>query len=141
MKHVLKSVKKKYLTTVLPRCKILRVLEMENFVRRTLLYDFYGELLTEHQREVYEAVVLEDYSVSEVAADRGISRQGIHDLVRRVDRLLEGYEERLGLVDRFIRIRNQVIRINEMVSACTADELPGVRRDVAKISGSILEEL
>ena len=114
---------------------------LENFVRRTLLYDFYGELLTEHQREVYEAVVLEDYSVSEVAADRGISRQGIHDLVRRVDRLLEGYEERLGLVDRFIRIRNQVIRINEMVSACTADELPGVRQDVAKISGSILEEL
>lgn len=114
---------------------------MENFVRRTLLYDFYGELLTEHQREVYEAVVLEDYSVSEVAAERGISRQGIHDLVRRVDRLLEGYEKRLGLVSRFIRIREQVSRINEMVSACTPDELPKVREAVAEISGGILEEL
>ena len=114
---------------------------MENFVRRTLLYDFYGELLTEHQREVYEAVVLEDYSVSEVAADRGISRQGIHDLVRRVDRLLEGYEERLGLVDRFIRIRKQVGRIQKMVSDCTAEGLAEVKQAVAEISGSILEEL
>lgn len=114
---------------------------MEKFVRRTLLYDFYGELLTEHQREVYEAVVLEDYSASEVAADRGISRQGIHDLVRRVDRLLEDYEERLGLVGRFVRIREQVSRINEMISDCTTEELPKVRQAVAEISGSILEEL
>lgn len=124
-----------------PRCIIHKVLEMEKFVRRTLLYDFYGELLTGHQREVYEAVVLEDYSASEVAADRGISRQGVHDLVRRVDRLLEGYEERLGLVERFIRVREQVSRIRRMVSDCTAEELGEVKRAVAEISGSILEEL
>lgn len=114
---------------------------MENFVRRTLLYDFYGELLTEHQREVYEAVVLEDYSVSEVASDRGISRQGVHDLVRRVDRLLEGYENRLGLVERFVRIREQVSQIRKIVSDCTAEELPATKKAVAEISRSIWEQL
>ena len=56
---------------------------MEKILEQTLLYDFYGELLTEHQRQVYEDVVLNDFSLSEVAAARGISRQGVHDLVRR----------------------------------------------------------
>ena len=50
---------------------------MEKFVEQTLLYDFYGELLTERQQQVYESVVLEDYSLSEVAEDLGISRQGV----------------------------------------------------------------
>ena len=53
---------------------------MEKFVEQGYLYDFYGELLTERQQQVYESVVLEDYSLSEVAEDLGISRQGVHDL-------------------------------------------------------------
>ncbi|MBO5521882.1 MAG: DNA-binding protein, partial [Eubacterium sp.] len=53
---------------------------MEDFVERSLLFDFYGELLTEHQRKIYSAIVFEDYSVSEIAREEGISRQGVHDL-------------------------------------------------------------
>lgn len=49
---------------------------MDKLARQALLYDFYGELLTEHQRNIYEDVVLNDYSLSEVAQDQGISRQG-----------------------------------------------------------------
>ena len=56
---------------------------MEKFVEQTLLYDFYGELLTERQQQVYESVVLEDYSLSEVAENLGISRQGVHDIDRK----------------------------------------------------------
>ena len=56
---------------------------MEKFVERTLLYDFYGELLTKRQQQIYESVVLEDYSLSEVAEELNISRQGVHDMVRR----------------------------------------------------------
>ena len=69
---------------------------MEKFVERTLLYDFYGELLTKRQQQIYESVVLEDYSLSEVAEELNISRQGVHDMVRRCDRALEGYEEYPG---------------------------------------------
>ena len=74
---------------------------MEKIVRQGLLYDFYGELLTEHQRYVYEDVVLHDLSLSEIAKDQKISRQGVHDLVKRCDRILEGYEEKLHLVEKF----------------------------------------
>lgn len=105
---------------------------MEKFVERTLLYDFYGELLTEHQRSIYEDVVLNDYSYTEVAQERGISRQGVHDMVRRCDRILEEYEEKLHLVERFLRIRSKV----QMISG-SADCSDSIRR----IADEILEEL
>ena len=71
---------------------------MEKIVRQGLLYDFYGELLTEHQRQVYEAVVYENLSLAEIAAEQGISRQGVHDIVKRCDKMLLEYEEKLKLV-------------------------------------------
>ena len=68
---------------------------MEKIVEQGLLYDFYGELLTDHQRHVYEDVVFNDMSLSEIAEEQGISRQGVHDLIKRCDRILAGYEEKL----------------------------------------------
>ena len=102
------------------------------YVEQTLLYDFYGELLTEHQRSVYEDVVLNDYSCTEVAQERGISRQGVHDLIRRCDRILEDYEEKLHLVEKFLKIREKVEEIQN------AAEEPS---RVKALSREILEEL
>ena len=62
---------------------------MDKLIEQALLYDFYGELLTEHQRRVYEEVVLNDYSISEVALEAGISRQGVHDMIKRCSKILE----------------------------------------------------
>lgn len=107
---------------------------MEKFVEQTLLYDFYGELLTERQQQIYENVVLEDYSLSEVAEDLGISRQGVHDMIKRCNRTLEGYEAKLHLVDKFLNIRSQVHRIHELAEQYKVDE-------IAAISNLILEEL
>ena len=87
---------------------------MEKFVEQTQLYDFYGELLTERQQQVYESVVLEDYSLSEVAEDLGISRQGVHDMIKRCNHTLEEYESRLHLVEKFLCILNQVQKINDL---------------------------
>ena len=86
---------------------------MENILKQSLLYDFYGELLTEHQRAVYEDVVFQDMSLGEIAQERGISRQGVHDLVKRCDRILEGYEEKLHLVSKFERTRQMVEEIQQ----------------------------
>ncbi len=68
---------------------------MERIVEQGLLYDFYGELLTEHQKKIYEDVVYNDLSLAEIAQENGISRQGVHDLKRRCDRLLQEYEDQL----------------------------------------------
>ena len=87
---------------------------MEKFVTQALLYDFYGELLTEHQKRIYELVVLEDYSYSEIAKDEGISRQSVHDMIRRCDALLEGYEEKLQLIAKFLKTKELVGRIKTL---------------------------
>ena len=69
---------------------------MEKIVEQGLLYDFYGELLTEHQKAIYEDVVFNDLSLSEIAKEKGISRQGVHDMIKRCDRILNGYEEKVN---------------------------------------------
>ena len=78
---------------------------MKEIARKALLYDFYGELLTEHQKKVYEDAVMNDFSLSELAEEYGISRQGIHDLLKRCDTILEEYESKLGLIKRFSDVR------------------------------------
>ncbi len=78
------------------------------------LYDFYGELLTGHQRKIYEAAVYEDLSLSEIAETEGISRQGVHDLLRRVTKTLQEYEDRLHMVERFDRITAHANRLLEI---------------------------
>lgn len=79
---------------------------MNRLYEQTMLFDFYGELLTEHQRRIYEDAVYNDFSLSEIAQEQGISRQGVHDLIRRCDRILQDYEDRLHLVERFTKTRD-----------------------------------
>ncbi len=112
---------------------------MESIVRQSLLYDFYGELLTEHQRAVYEDVVFCDLSLGEVAQERGISRQGVHDLIRRCDRILDGYEEKLHLVSKFQKTRDMVKEIQQKLQAFreTGDE--ALIGQIERISGEIME--
>ena len=68
------------------------------------LFDFYGPLLTERQRTLLALYCEEDFSLSEIAAREGISRQGVYDAVRHGARQLEQYEEQLGLLARYQRI-------------------------------------
>ena len=110
---------------------------MEKILEQTLLYDFYGELLTEHQRQVYEDVVLNDFSLSEVAAARGISRQGVHDLVRRCNKTLEEYEEKLHLVQRFVHV-NEIRKLTDPSGDTPKED---VMQRIAAIASDILEEL
>ena len=87
---------------------------MEKIVEQGLLYDFYGELLTDHQRHVYEDVVFNDMSLSEIAEEQGISRQGVHDLIKRCDRILAGYEEKLRMVEKFNQTKRMVGEIKTL---------------------------
>ena len=90
---------------------------MEKIVEQGLLYDFYGALLTKHQQEIYEKVVYENLSLNEVAETEGISKQAVHDLVRRCTIIMRGYEEKLGMIHRFGRIRESADRLKELASS------------------------
>jgi len=105
---------------------------VEKIVEQTLLFDFYGELLTDHQRSIYEDVILNDLSYSEVAVERDISRQGVHDLIKRCNKILADYEAKLHLVAKFLLIKEKV----ELIRLSTDDP-----ERIKKISDEILEEL
>ncbi len=106
----------------------------------SLLYDFYGELLTEHQKKIYEDVVYNDYSLTEIARENGISRQGVHDLVRRCNHILLEYENKLHLVERFMKVKENVSQIEKLSEnmEITREELA---EKVRVLSRQILEEL
>lgn len=89
---------------------------MEKIVKQGLLYDFYGALLNAHQQEIYEAYVYENLSLSEIALSKGVSRQGIHDIIKRCDKSLDEYENKLHLVERFIKIKEEVANIKKISS-------------------------
>lgn len=114
---------------------------MEKIVEQTLLYDFYGELLTNHQRQIYEDVVLNDYSLSEVAQNQGISRQGVHDTIKRCSKILSAYEEKLHLIRKFVSIKDKVNKINSLTTHYEEQDKEALMKQIEEISQEILEEL
>ena len=78
----------------------------ESRLMQSMLLDFYGELLTEKQRECYDLHYNEDLSLSEIAEQCGISRQGVWDNIRRAEASLKEIEEKTGLIRRFTQTRS-----------------------------------
>lgn len=135
-----RCVKKKYLTRLYFYCILPKVIAMEKIVEQGLLYDFYGELLTDHQKKIYEDAIFEDMSLGEIAGEYGISRQGVHDLIKRCDNTLQGYEDKLHLVQKFMTIK---LKMSE-IDALTEDERLSRRElaeNIRRITGQVLEEL
>lgn len=121
---------------------------MDDILKQSLLYDFYGELLTEHQKEIYEDFVLNDLSLGEIAQERGISRQGVHDLVKRCNKILNGYEEKLHLIERFTDTKQKVSKICELVDISEknsdgnkADNSKDINREIIKKIKIIANEI
>lgn len=113
---------------------------MEKIVEQGLLYDFYGELLTEHQRQIYEDVVFNDMPLSEIAEEQGISRQGVYDLVKRCDKILSGYEEKLKLVEKFNRTKKMVEEIKQLAvqykqsgESSLIDKIESISEEIGKL--------
>ena len=113
---------------------------MDKILKQALLYDFYGELLTAHQKEIYEEVVLDDCSLSEVAESHGISRQGVHDLIKRCQKMLEGYEDKLMLVEKFCTIKEKIEQIEQLTNE-VSEEPEKQLQEIKQYAAEILEEL
>lgn len=83
------------------------------FVKMGLLLDFYGGLLTERQLLACRLYFAENLSLGEIAFELGISRQAVHDAVRRAEQALVAYEDKLRLVARFVEQQSELRRLRE----------------------------
>ena len=90
-------------------------------IRFGSLYEIYGALLTEKQRQCLELYFCEDYSLAEVAEEMQVSRQAIHDLLKRVEQTLEHYEEMLGFLQRVERTRQLTVEAAKLLDTVAAE--------------------
>ena len=91
------------------------VLMTEETLYRTMLFDFYGELLTAKQKEYFDLHYNADYSLSEIAEETGISRQGVWDIIKRAEETLRKTEDKTGLIRRFRENQEAVAEMEQTI--------------------------
>lgn len=110
--------------------------------RMTMLYDFYGDTLTDRQKEFYDLYYNEDLSLGEIAENYGITRQGVRDVIVRAEASLTALEDKTGLIKRFHAMRQslevieaqavQILELNNKIDDTQLEHLATQIRDTAK---------
>ena len=114
----------------------------------TLLLDFYGDMLTDKQRTFISYYYNDDLSLSEIAANEGITRQGVRDAIKRAEAQLVGMEERLGLVTRFENMKSglgEIIEVSDEIAAYNREhtlskEINDATAKINAVAGTLLAE-
>lgn len=104
----------------------------------TLLFDFFGDLLTEKQREYFDLYYNEDLSLSEIAENEGISRQGVRDILVRAENSLRETEEKTGIIRRFNEMQDEIAEIEKYAKEITGHSSS---EEVLALARKILEKL
>ena len=105
---------------------------MDDTLLRTLLFDFYGDLLTDKQREYYDLHYMSDLSLFEIAEMNGTSRQAVWDILRRAEQTLREIEEKTGLVARAMQRRAALAELTAV--AQTLPECDAKREILRRLS-------
>ncbi|MEW6725705.1 YlxM family DNA-binding protein [Desulforudis sp. 1088] len=102
-------------------------------VRISLLYDFYGPLLTDRQQAVFELYYEHDLSLGEIAGQFGVTRQAVHDILRRSGEILEEYEQKLGLVARHLERRAALGKALDLLAGSNEEQSVRVREILEEV--------
>lgn len=114
-----------------------------------MLFDFYGDLLTERQKEFYDLYYNEDLSLSEIAENYGISRQGVRDVIVRAEAAMDEIEEKTHLIRRFHQSQKELLAIDEAADrmlqavrtgSCTASTLEEIARSIKEHTAKLKQE-
>ena len=116
--------------------------------RMAMLYDFYGDLLTDRQKEFYDLYYNEDLSLAEIAENYGITRQGVRDVIVRAEAYLTEIEDKTGLIRRFHTMQSQLREIADCVRQVTdlndkrlgSDELEVLASRIQSLTDKLLQE-
>lgn len=102
---------------------------MEDFAKTSMLFDIYGGLLTDKKKRVMEMYHEDDMSLSEIAEELEISRAAVHDSLRSAERLLCSYEDKLGILDDYLRkekladeLRTHISEARELLAMDMAEQ-------------------
>ncbi|MGB3367812.1 MAG: putative DNA-binding protein [Acidaminobacteraceae bacterium] len=106
------------------------------------LFDFYGELLTDKQQNILELYILEDFSFGEISDNHNISRQAVYDTVKRSEKILEDYELKLGLMEKFHATESLIKDVSEKMDLLISKiEDSEVSNDIADVINEVKSRL
>lgn len=94
---------------------------MDKIYYLTLLFDFYCELLTEKQKSVIDLYYFNDFSLNEIAEEHNITRQAVLDMIKRTEKLLNQYESKLMLVEKYINRKSKIENILSLIDKANDD--------------------
>ena len=114
--------------------------KLEQLYELSLLYDFYGALLNDHQREIFEDYILNDLSLSEIASQQDISRQGVYDVIKRCSKQLMEYERKLCLIEKFNNTKKRINEINRIAKDIIKQGDLNQIHEIETLSYQILDE-
>ena len=118
---------------------------MEQFLYLSELFDLYGALLTERQQRCLELHLYEDFSLSEIGEELGISRQAVYDNIHRAEAAMKSYEAKLGLAARYEKERAVLSEVDqsiaELATEANSAEVDGIRARLAPLLGREREGL
>ena len=115
--------------------------------RMAMLFDFYGDVLTDRQQEFYDLYYNEDLSLGEIAENYGITRQGVRDVIVRAEAILTDLEDKTGLIKRFHTMKQQLEqvqkdaqRLTELSQRYDDPELEALSRRILDTTEQLLKE-
>ncbi len=112
---------------------------LEKVAWMNMLYDFYGALLTERQREYMDLYYCHNLSLAEIATEFKVTRQAIYDTLKRAEQVLSQYEEKLGLVTKSTTERDKLAAVAAILEECENMENACSVRQARKIIEEVLE--
>ncbi|NLZ73936.1 MAG: YlxM family DNA-binding protein [Bacteroidales bacterium] len=125
--------------------------KLKEIVELSVLFDFYGELLKDHNKQVFEDYILNDLSLGEIAEEKGISRQGVFDIIKRCSKQLKDYEVKLNLVKKFELTKSKVNQIKDTAKQLKAfskvesqsgtSEMSLGLEEIIQLTDSVLQDL
>ncbi|ABO50574.1 putative helix-turn-helix protein, YlxM/p13 family protein [Desulforamulus reducens MI-1] len=113
---------------------------MKEFHKINLLNDYYGSLLTERQQNFIELYYGEDLSLGEIAEQYNVTRQAVHDTLKRAEQTLTNYEEKLGLVSKFSQESKSLVEVINLLDGYESGEAPEGLEKSKGILKKILEK-
>lgn len=116
--------------------------------RMAMLYDFYGDLLTDRQKEFYDLYYNEDLSLAEIAENYGITRQGVRDVIVRAEAYLTEIEDKTGLIRRFHTMQGQLREVADCAQKVLdlndaklgSDELETLAGRIKSLANTLIQE-
>lgn len=116
------------------------VIFMDKILFLTMLFDFYGELITKKQKDIFELYHLNDFSLNEIASEFNISRQAVLDSIKRTEKSLMQYEEKLSLVAKYTKQKENINKlINKLENINSSQSLNNIINDLKNDLSNLLD--